>query len=71
MCYFSYSSPNNLLTVSQRKKERKRFVWYSIYGWGSPAILVLFTFLAKRFAFLPPAFRPLLGEFKCLLYSCK
>lgn len=64
-------SPNNLLTASQKRKERKRLFWYSTYGWGLPLLMVLFTLLAKEYDFLPLQFRPLLGEFKCLLYSCK
>lgn len=64
-----FRSDSALMTVQEKWEERKRFVWYSLYGWLTPVVIVSFIFFGKQFDFLPLSLQPKLGDAKCLLYS--
>lgn len=67
MCRFR--SDNALMTIKEDWEDRKRFLLYSLYGWGLPIILTSLVALLKYTNFPPQWLRPLLGDAKCLMYS--
>lgn len=50
-----------------KKSELKRFLFYSLYGWGVPAILTLLTFLAYSLESTPYVVKPFVGTYKCYI----
>lgn len=50
---------------AQRREQRKRFIWYSVYGWGLPTILTLITASLSRSDVLSENIRPNFGNGRC------
>lgn len=48
-----------------RGSERKRFICFSFYAFGVPAILVIVTWFIDNTNFVPESFRPDIGETHC------
>lgn len=66
-----FRSDSALMTAKGEWEERKRFLCYSLYGWGLPLIIVALIALFKQLTFVPSWMQPLLGDAKCVLYSGK
>lgn len=54
-------------TDLQKKKENKKFIWYSIYSWGGSSIVTLVTIVAEFSSILPPKsrFKPKMLSGEC------
>ncbi|KAB0797182.1 hypothetical protein PPYR_08176 [Photinus pyralis] len=55
--------------INQKKRERKRFLWYCLYSWTIPLVITLSAFTVQEFkSSLPESMEPLapaLGDFSC------
>ncbi|KAL7044183.1 hypothetical protein ACKWTF_001819 [Chironomus riparius] len=49
----------------RRTKEMKRFVYYSLYAWGFPFLMTIFTSMMNIYDVLPEKFKPKIGVTKC------
>ncbi|XP_034490940.1 G-protein coupled receptor Mth2 isoform X2 [Drosophila innubila] len=50
---------------AQRREQRTRFIWYSVYGWGLPTILTIITASLSRSDVLSENIRPNFGNGRC------
>lgn len=48
-----------------KTKELKRFVYYSIYAWGFPCVLTIFTFMMDTYDLIDVRFKPNIGSSSC------
>jgi G protein-coupled receptor Mth (Methuselah protein) len=62
-CFFR--TPKSYVSTTQKRSEVKKFVMYSLYGWGIPASLTLIAFLAYEIFDTPYVVRPFMGAFHC------
>lgn len=46
---------------------RRKFVYYSAYGWGLPLVWVMFTLYAEQFKPLPLFWNPIVAVNACFL----
>ncbi|XP_072393650.1 G-protein coupled receptor Mth2-like isoform X1 [Diabrotica undecimpunctata] len=53
------------LGTNYREAELRKFIFYSIYAWGTPLILTLITLLFSEWKVLPFAIQPYIGNVKC------
>ncbi|XP_019878243.1 G-protein coupled receptor Mth2 isoform X2 [Aethina tumida] len=67
--WLTFGTPKSIMERSQRRKDLKRFLFYSLYGWGLPLALTLFVFVFNIYRVLPYAAHPFIGHFKCFLES--
>ncbi|KAJ3654382.1 hypothetical protein Zmor_013573 [Zophobas morio] len=68
MCFdiwWTFGTPKSFVTSTQKRRELKRFLLYSLYGWGLPAFLTLLTYLIHEVVVVPYSVRPILGTYKC------
>lgn len=49
-----------------RTSERRKFLYYSLYGWGVPLALLAFVLLVDHTDFMHETFRPRFGQQRCL-----
>ncbi|XP_032595168.2 G-protein coupled receptor Mth2 [Drosophila grimshawi] len=49
----------------QRREQRKRFLWYSLYGWGMPTVLTTITASLSKSTILSDSIRPVFGNGRC------
>uniref|UniRef100_A0A182LY68 G-protein coupled receptors family 2 profile 2 domain-containing protein n=2 Tax=Anopheles culicifacies TaxID=139723 RepID=A0A182LY68_9DIPT len=54
-----------------RSSETKKFLFYSLYAWGCPIMLVLSALVADNTDILPPYLRPQFGTTRCLFVENK
>lgn len=57
------------MTIKEEWEDRKRFLLYSLYGWGLPILIISIIAVFKHCNFVSKAFQPLFGDAKCLMYS--
>lgn len=56
--------------ISKKADERRRFIFYSIYGWGFSALLTSVTIFADTHPnLIPRVLRPEMGTISCFLSS--
>lgn len=53
--------------VGSKSAETKRFLYYCVYAWGTPLILVLIVFLMNNTSNQNSIFHPKLGIGRCFL----
>ncbi|XP_057653086.1 G-protein coupled receptor Mth2-like [Diorhabda carinulata] len=63
--WITFGTTRIYLGSSQKEKELKKFIFYSLYGWGGPLLITLTILLFKKWKVLPYAIQPLIGEQKC------
>ncbi|KAF5289044.1 hypothetical protein FQA39_LY03923 [Lamprigera yunnana] len=55
--------------INQRKRERRRFIYYCLYSWSIPLVITLSAYFVQDFRYSLPDFMkpfvPTLGEFSC------
>lgn len=51
------------------QQNHRRFIYFSIYGWGMPMIWTVFTLLVTKYDILPAAWTPNVGQTTCFLSS--
>lgn len=55
------------------EQNHRRFIYYSMYGWGMPMIWTIFALCAAKYQFVPIDWAPNVGETTCFfssLYIC-
>lgn len=53
----------------QRNAQRKKFIMYSLYGWGCPLCIFTFIYLVDHLPLFDEYMRPRMGEKTCFLYG--
>ncbi|XP_044750825.1 G-protein coupled receptor Mth2-like [Coccinella septempunctata] len=64
--WFSFGTPRTLSGPLQ-KKEWKRLLCYSLYGWGFPILWVAMIAVLSVTTIMPEAMHPIIGKRKCYL----
>lgn len=49
----------------RKGKDLKRFVYYSIYAWGFPCLLTIFTFMMDSYNIIDKKYKPNIGKTSC------
>lgn len=62
-------SDSALMTMKEEWEDRKRFLLYSLYGWGLPLVLVSIIAFFKHTNLPPQYLKPLFGKAKCIMYT--
>ena len=57
--------------VRTKGSERKKFIFYSIYGWGAPIILLSFAIFMDFSSAVPKKAKPRFGARRCLIIGKK
>nr|DAC74017.1 TPA_exp: secretin G protein-coupled receptor Mthl2 [Tribolium castaneum] len=66
--YWTFGSSKSFSSRQHRNKELKRFILYSLYGWGSPLVLTAIPLIFYHVDVLPSALQVIISEKKCVLY---
>ncbi|KAF7274955.1 hypothetical protein GWI33_012382, partial [Rhynchophorus ferrugineus] len=62
----TFSQPQGTIGHSQKKRDIKKFMLYSIYGWGVPVLIVFIIFVLEFTKCLPEPIHPYVGIFYCM-----
>lgn len=54
-------------TQVARNSETRKFLYYSVYGWGCPLLILLWTYFADQWEFVSEQFKPMVGVENCFL----
>ncbi|KAJ8958954.1 hypothetical protein NQ318_019725 [Aromia moschata] len=66
--YWTFGSTKRFSTRHEkRRRDFKRFIWYSTYGWGFPLVLTLIPLIFHYADVLPMPIRVKVAETKCLI----
>lgn len=61
-------SSKSISSLQARGKELKRFMWYSLYGWGFPLLLTVVPLLFYHIQVLPDSIQIFINEKKCFVH---
>lgn len=50
-----------------RDSQRKKFILYSLYGWGCPLMIAVFVYMADNLDFIPVQYQPQIGVSTCFM----
>ncbi|XP_017780275.1 PREDICTED: G-protein coupled receptor Mth-like isoform X1 [Nicrophorus vespilloides] len=54
-----------LIKVGNKRRDRKRFIFYNLYGWGVPTVLTLITYVIYKTDCVPDPIKPVIGRGTC------
>lgn len=56
-------------TIIQNKSKQRRFLLYSIYGWGAPLLWIIFTLIVEKYKPFPSNWNPTVTVNTCFFNS--
>lgn len=66
---FCFRSAKSFSNRQQKSREWKRFLLYSIYGWGAPLALVALSIILDQLETLPEYAKLIVDEERCYIYA--
>lgn len=64
--YYRSTESTNII----KRAQHRRFLWYSLYGWGMPTVLTSITASLSKSDVLPENIRPMFGHGRCW-FTCR
>lgn len=68
LCFDIWWTFRGVISVA-KNSQRRKFIYYSLYAWGCPLLILFWTFWADRLDFVSDKLKPNIGTHSCFLRS--